>query len=163
MLYQMPRTPFPIIVLIVVLLLFCTCRALTEPFTAAPSTSSDTTAEPQYSDDIILGLQGTEAPYTPVAGYITLKGRGFIDDQELILSLNVPDTRVTYTFAPDLATAAQLCTDRKGIGFSPLDFASFLGGAVVLLAADDQDTPPRGWNPLSTVPFHDNTVFYLRS
>ena len=145
-----------LLVVIVALLIICAC-APTETFT------STETPEPQYSGtDIVLGLQGTEAPYTAPAGYTALKGRGFVSDEELIIALNVPDTRVDYTFCEDLASAAQLCTERRGVGFSPLDFASLLGGAVVLLAADVQDTPPKGWNPLSAVPFHDNTVFYMR-
>ncbi len=145
-----------LLVAVIALLVFCACSPA-ETFT------STETPEPQYSDtDIVLGLDGTEAPYTGPPEYTALKGRGFVSDEELIVALNVPDTRIRYTFAQDLASAAQLCTEQQGLGFSPLDFASLLGGAVVLLAKDFQDTPPIGWTPLSAVPFHDNTVFYMR-
>lgn len=139
--------------------LYMCLRGRFEGFDATP------TPEPQYGEDIVYTAlsDGTPPPFDTPDGYTAIQDRGFRNDMHLITSLNVPDTRIEYTFAGSLDDAVRLCNEKLGIGFSPLYFTSKLGVAVVLLRDRTVASPPLGWHPVDQVPVTSGRVFYQRT
>lgn len=104
-----------------------------------------------------------EPEYTPSTNYRVLKGRGFRNDAQLIVALNVPDTRLPYNFADSLEDAEAKCTAAQGVGYSALPHGSTLGAVVVVYNHHSAISAPLGWHPLDNVPVCDDCVFMYRA